>query len=322
VVIGSVWFITFPLNRPFDVLDIVFEGAYFITASIALFFIDRMRLRILDAGWVVFSTGLFIDLLDEFTSETDILSLHVEGAFKIAGLVIIAWGLYSAVSRYERQLQERARREERASFLSRLISHDMKNRIHALLNYTDLFKASAIDKEEYVGRIDTAARNSARLLEKMHEVIELNKHEDIHPVRLDEVFSSIEEIYGHTAKREGISFEIDELPYMVQGGRMLTYLFSNIVENAIEHANCSMICIRARGAGEFVDVTVEDDGTGIPDDVKATIFGDEKRSTSSTGWGVGMHLIRDIAAHYGGLVTVGDSTLGGTAVKVRLRKVK
>lgn len=67
-------------------------------------------------------------------------------------------------------------------------------------------------------------------------------------------------------------------------------------------------------------MTVEDDGTGISDEVKEKIFERGFKMKESAGTGLGLYMAKEIAETYGGSIEVKSSELGGARFDVKLRK--
>jgi two-component system osmolarity sensor histidine kinase EnvZ len=70
-------------------------------------------------------------------------------------------------------------------------------------------------------------------------------------------------------------------------------------------------------------VNVDDDGPGVPPDLRDEVFKpfvrlDEARNQDEGGSGLGLAIARDIARSHGGNVTLGDSPLGGLRATVRV----
>jgi signal transduction histidine kinase len=105
---------------------------------------------------------------------------------------------------------------------------------------------------------------------------------------------------------------------MVMAGRLIEDVFSNLVGNSIKHADpgkpvvidirLSMMC---RGGDQFYQVTIEDHGPGIPDDMKGRLFSRLGKGKSKTaGRGLGLYLVRKRAEDYQGKVWVEDRVRG------------
>ncbi len=102
----------------------------------------------------------------------------------------------------------------------------------------------------------------------------------------------------------------------------LARAFGNIIENAARHAN-KRIKITEKDSTDFIEVTIEDDGNGIPDDKKADALRpfvrlDEARGTSTGGTGLGLSIAKTAIENHGGQLFLEDSELGGLCVRIIL----
>ncbi|MDR6113841.1 ATP-binding protein [Sphingomonas sp. NCPPB 2930] len=99
----------------------------------------------------------------------------------------------------------------------------------------------------------------------------------------------------------------------------LDEMLGNLVENAAKYGGGSVFVTVAAQAG-FVEILVEDDGTGIPESERVRIFDRGVRlDTGKPGTGLGLAIVRDVAEIYGGTVSLEESEdLGGLLVRLRL----
>jgi len=96
---------------------------------------------------------------------------------------------------------------------------------------------------------------------------------------------------------------------------------TNLVSNALRHGTRS--AIHATRGKTSVEITVDDDGPGIPPERHEDVFRpfvrlDESRNIDTGGSGLGLTIARDIARSHGGDVSLTRSPLGGLRVVVRL----
>lgn len=108
-----------------------------------------------------------------------------------------------------------------------------------------------------------------------------------------------------------------ELKVPMEEGALLE-LLGNLLENAYRLCR-SRIRVGATRDDEVCELWVEDDGPGVPPDQRERIIGrGERLDTSHPGQGIGLSVVKDIVASYGGELTLGDSAMGGAAFRVRL----
>ena len=96
---------------------------------------------------------------------------------------------------------------------------------------------------------------------------------------------------------------------------------ANLVSNAARYA--PSIAITGHRDHRYLTVTVDDDGPGIPANLREEVFKpflrlDDARNQDEGGSGLGLAIARDIARSHGGDITLGDSPLGGLRATVRV----
>ena len=97
---------------------------------------------------------------------------------------------------------------------------------------------------------------------------------------------------------------------------------SNLVMNAVAHAARVQVAARALPSGG-VEITVDDDGPGIPESQYEEAFKpfsrlDESRNQNVRGVGLGLAIARDVARSHGGEIVLARSPLGGLRASMRL----
>ncbi|MFW6375837.1 MAG: sensor histidine kinase, partial [Thermoplasmatota archaeon] len=74
----------------------------------------------------------------------------------------------------------------------------------------------------------------------------------------------------------------------------------------------------AEDDSDDLKIIFEDDGEGIPKDVKELVFDKNYKGSKSKGSGLGLFLVKRIVDTYGGEITVKDSHMGGARFDIRL----
>ena len=102
----------------------------------------------------------------------------------------------------------------------------------------------------------------------------------------------------------------------------LTRVLRNLLDNANRHAH-SQIDISVHHRDSCIEMTVSDDGPGIPPAKRTAVFDrfvrlDSSRSRGGGGTGLGLSIVAEIVAAHGGHVSISERPGGGTAVRVSL----
>ena len=144
--------------------------------------------------------------------------------------------------------------------------------------------------------------------------------EAIEAVRVDDLIREVTE----NAARAGaaVRVEADDGVMAEVRPNALKRAISNLVMNAAAHGATVAVGARARPSGG-VDITVDDDGPGIPPDRYEEAFKpfsrlDESRNQNEKGVGLGLAIARDVARGHGGDVALDRSPLGGLRAVIRL----
>ena len=92
-------------------------------------------------------------------------------------------------------------------------------------------------------------------------------------------------------------------------------VFGNVLDNACKWAQ-SKVRIKAQRVARKVQIFVEDDGPGIPKNVRLAILSRGKRLDETVeGQGIGMSVVTEIVAAYNGKIDIDTSGLGGAIMK-------
>ncbi len=99
----------------------------------------------------------------------------------------------------------------------------------------------------------------------------------------------------------------------------LDEMLGNLIENAAKYGGGSVFATVSR-SGPMVEIMVEDDGMGIPQEERTRIFDRGVRLDSGKpGTGLGLAIVRDVAEIYGGSIGMEESEdLGGLLMRLRL----
>lgn len=99
----------------------------------------------------------------------------------------------------------------------------------------------------------------------------------------------------------------------------LDEMLGNLIENAAKYGG-GRVFVTVKSDRECVEIEVEDDGKGIPEEQRTGIFGRGARlDVEKPGTGLGLAIVRDVAEIYGGSVHLEESEdLGGLLARLKL----
>ncbi len=124
-------------------------------------------------------------------------------------------------------------------------------------------------------------------------------------------------------RREGSAIDLhceEELSLPIRP-QALSRALTNLISNATRYAK--HVAVRAGRRHDAVEVTVDDDGPGIPPERREDVFKaflrlEGSRNPTTGGVGLGLTIARDMVRSHGGDIFLEDSPLGGLRVRVRL----
>lgn len=139
---------------------------------------------------------------------------------------------------------------------------------------------------------------------------------------LDEIFHSTAPMIAHTGTQLNYT-GMQESIYCLVDAEKLERAVSNILSNALKFApKGGVIDARLTRRGSMLYLTVQDYGSGVPENMRSSIYTQFRREPgiedSRYGIGLGMVLIRSAAAAHGGTVLMEQSAERGTRLTMTL----
>jgi signal transduction histidine kinase len=191
-------------------------------------------------------------------------------------------------------------------------SHELRTPLTSVLVNLELLAESLHGDEGEAAR--SALRSSQRMRRLVADLLLLARtdvgrvipHE---PCALDQIVVEAASELGPVSAAHEISLDVGRDPILVEGSRdELHRLTINLLENALRHTPAGTeirVSTRIDGDGQAL-LVVEDDGPGVPEHLRETLFERFVRGAGDRGgsFGLGLAIVRAVAETHGGSVVV------------------
>jgi len=210
--------------------------------------------------------------------------------------------LYRDVTERTRNERRLHRQNERLEQFSNVVSHDLRNPLNVATSRLEL--AAEECDSVHLEHAETAVDRGLSLIADLRTLaVEENAAIETEPVGIAE---TIEGCWG-TVPTADATLSVDTDRTIRADLSRLKQLFENLISNAVTHAGGGVTITVGSLAGGFY---VEDDGPGIPEDSRETIF-EPGHSTAEDGTGFGLAIVEAIADAHDWTVSLGESEAGG-----------
>jgi PAS domain S-box-containing protein len=205
-----------------------------------------------------------------------------------------------------------------------LMGHDISNMHQIAMGQLELAQEAMdedgslkIEEKELIETPLATLKRSARLIENVRKLQMMRRGEFKEEcIDLNDLLSNIVKEHEFMLPANSIKFVGVGL-HRVMANKLLHDVFSNLVGNAVKHSNGSGVDINVKleNASEngknYYKVLVEDNGPGIPGEMKDKIFNRLQRGdTKARGLGLGLYIVKSLVDSYGGRVWVEDRVQG------------
>ena len=230
------------------------------------------------------------------------------------------------ITEQKRREKDLESRTQELAVINRLVRHDISNDIQLLIAWADgIDRQVDGDAQEYVDRIKHTAGHIDELTTIARDFVDSIGGETEFPitgVNIEQILEN--EIEKANRQHEDMTVTVDGgIPNTaVRANELLSSVFSNLLGNAARHNDSqeSNVEISVEETTTNVRVRVADDGPGIPDSQKESVFGKGKMGPDSPGTGIGLYLAYTLIDQFGGTITIEDNEPSGCIFVVDLQK--
>ncbi len=205
-----------------------------------------------------------------------------------------------------------------------LMVHDLRNPLAAILAELDVLRREIPDEQLKEGAL-SAHSAATRLREIVDDILQVRLLEEGKlslslqscPISdiVEEAVAGVEPVAAE--KGVSVAMALNGGPPLPVDRKLVRRAVENILANAIKHSpRRASVEVLTRTADGGVEVAVADRGPGIPDALRSKLFEKfgsvEMRGEARRGYGLGLYLVRLVAAAHGGRTVAQDREGGGS----------
>jgi signal transduction histidine kinase len=211
-------------------------------------------------------------------------------------------------------------REQRLEVLTRVMRHNLRNKLTAVMGYATTIEAETDDEriEEFAERIVHSGTELTEIGEKARAFDQLQQSEPNYSrVSVERVLDAVTADIADQFPGATIEAEVDREFGIHTDADHLTLALENVIENAIEHARTPNPTVRidvALDDRETLRIDVHDEGPGIPD-AEVDVLASGSESRLDHGSGIGLWIVEWSLRRIGGSVSF-DRSAEGTTVRL------
>ncbi|MDK2899038.1 MAG: two-component system, OmpR family, phosphate regulon sensor histidine kinase PhoR [Patescibacteria group bacterium] len=223
--------------------------------------------------------------------------------------------------------------EENLDFLS-FAAHELRGPITVIRGYLDVLEEELADtfKDDQHELFRRLIVSSNRLASYVDNILNTSRYDRRH-LKVHLVEDTVSNVYDvisddmmlrASSQNRLLSTHFpSSLPTIAVDKSSMSEVFSNLIDNAIKYSNeGSSIEITASVAGDFVEISFQDHGIGMPESVVGNLFQKFYRSHRSretvAGTGIGLYISKAIVESHGGTISVRSEDGKGSTFIVSL----
>ncbi len=213
------------------------------------------------------------------------------------------------------------------------VSHELKTPVTAIRSAAETLRDGAIKDPEHAPQfVDMIERNAQRLQSLVEDLLELSRIEsralqlDIQNLSLTSAVASAMQLFGERAakKQMRLTTVVPEDLLVRADKRAFEQVLSNLIDNAVKYCPAgSEVTVKAVPSGDEVQISVADQGAGIPPKHLPRVFErfyrvDSGRAREVGGTGLGLSIVKHLTEAMAGNATVESEFGAGTTFIVTL----
>lgn len=230
---------------------------------------------------------------------------------------------------------EKVQRENLRREFSANVSHELKTPLTSISGFAEIIQDGFVKEEDvkkFAGRIYKEAQRLIQLVEDTIRISQLDEGENPYEWENIDLYSVAKDVCGNlneAAKKKNVHLYIEGERLICRTVRpILEEILYNLCDNGIKYnKDNGIVSILIRDLGNEVQLSVEDNGIGIPREDRKRVFErfyrvDKSHSKEIGGTGLGLSIVKHGVTFLGGTLNLVSEVDKGTEITVTLPKHK
>jgi PAS domain S-box-containing protein len=186
------------------------------------------------------------------------------------------------ISQYRSAERELLLSNKKLSLLGSMTRHDIVNQLTTIRGMLGLIRRKNVDTS--LTQLISSAEEASEKINKHIEFSKEYQKAGIEKPRWQDIQTVWSLAYA-MSRRKGLTFSVTGENYEIYADQLLQKVFYNLIENSLKHGkDVFYITVSTQQQGSDLLIVYEDDGGGVPENMKGRIF--ERGVGTGTGWGL------------------------------------
>ena len=230
---------------------------------------------------------------------------------------------------------EKVQRENLRREFSANVSHELKTPLTSISGFAEIIQDGFVKEEDvkkFAGRIYKEAQRLIQLVEDTIRISQLDEGENPYEWENIDLYTVAKDVCGNlneAAKKKNVHLYIEGERLICRTVRpILEEILYNLCDNGIKYnKDNGIVSILIKDLGNEVQLSVEDNGIGIPREDRKRVFErfyrvDKSHSKEIGGTGLGLSIVKHGVTFLGGALNLVSEVDKGTEITVTLPKNK